>query len=101
LLTSLCASSIATGSHVEAVSRGVAAAAVHPLAAQIPARLLAHFDDNGVPAPGADSDVQQHLQQALMASGVFAPTTDASATASIEAGSGAPAALKSFSHSRS
>lgn len=80
----LSACSIATRSYVEPAYHKATADAVHPLTPPIPVHVVAHFQTNGAPTPGADGSLLQHLQQALTASGIFAPTTDPAIAASIE-----------------
>lgn len=82
--TSLSACTIATRSYVEPTYHKATADAIHPLAAPIAVRVTAHFQTNGAGTPGADNALQQHLQAALLASGVFVPTEDSTAAASIE-----------------
>lgn len=80
----LCACTVATRSYVEPAYHKATADAIHPLTPTIPVRLVAHFQTNGVATPGADSALQQHVLEALTASGVFTPATGPTTTASIE-----------------
>jgi hypothetical protein len=82
-MASLSACTIATRAYVDPQYHKATSDALHPLAQPIQVKVNAQFQTNGAPTPAADAELQRQFGQALTASGVFVPTTDANVSAVI------------------
>lgn len=74
---------ITTRSFVDPASPRLGAVAVHGLSQPIPVKVSTQFQVNGTASPKAQAALQAQVEQALVASGVFAPSSDPAAAAAI------------------
>lgn len=58
-------------------------ATIHRLAQPIPAKVNSQFQRNGQPFPSVNTELQNHVEKTLRATGVFLPTTDPDAPVTI------------------
>lgn len=77
----LSACTIATRAYVDPAYHQASSRQLHPLTPPIPLKVTVQFQTNSKPTPAADAELQHQLEQALTASGAFAPTTEADASA--------------------
>ena len=82
-VASMSACTIVTKAYVDPQYHHASDTAVVRPAQPISVKVLSHFQTNGTPTPAADVELQRQLEQALLASGVFAPTADGEAAAVI------------------
>jgi hypothetical protein len=74
---------ISTKSYVGPVSPVAAAATLHGLSQPVPVRVSSQFQVNGKAVPNGTPALQAQVEQALRASGVFAPSSDPGTAATI------------------
>lgn len=74
---------VTTRSYVDPQYRLASPDSVQRLAQPIPVKVVTEFRTNGAPTAAATPVLQRQVEQALLAGGVFAPTSDANAVAII------------------
>jgi hypothetical protein len=80
---SLSACTIATKAYVDPAYHQASSRQLHSLNPPIPLKVAVQFQTNGKPTPTADAELQHQLEQALAASGAFAPSAEADPSAAL------------------